>query len=116
MQQQNEIVLELREGVTLVFIRGDVTVSSEPFIKEAYNKANEQGARRIVLNFDTDAYINSGGIALLIQFLAQAKRSDQTVAITGLSNHFKKIFHMVGITKFAKVFDGIDEAILSLSA
>jgi anti-anti-sigma factor len=116
MQQQNEITLEVRDAVTLVHIRGDVTVLSEPFLKDAYKQVTDQGGSRILLELDADAYINSGGIALLIQLLAQARKSNQTVAITGLSNHFKKIFNMVGITKFAKVFDSLDEAILSLSA
>ena len=50
-----------------------------------------------------DAYINSGGIALLIQILAQTKRNNQQIGITGISDHFEKIFHMVGITKFVVV-------------
>ncbi|MHC1744614.1 MAG: STAS domain-containing protein [Syntrophobacteraceae bacterium] len=116
MEQKNEIILEVQDAVTLVHIHGDVTVFSEPFIAEANRKLSEQGASNIVLVFDSDAYINSGGIALLIQLLAQAKKGNQRVAITGLSNHFKKIFHMVGITKFAKVFDSQSEAILSFSS
>lgn len=116
MQQQNEIILESADAITLMHIHGDVTVFSEPFIKEAYRSLSSQEGGNIVLVFDADAYINSGGIALLIQLLAQAKKNSQQIAITGLSSHFKKIFHMVGITKFAKVFDTRDEALHSLSA
>lgn len=115
MQEENEIRLETIESVTVLDIRGDVTVVSEPFLKEAYEKANRQGAAKIVFKFDENAYINSGGIAILIQLLSQTKMNNQQIAITGLSDHFKKIFNMVGITKIARIYSSADEARRSLS-
>jgi anti-anti-sigma factor len=114
--EQNEITMEQRDTVTILDIKGDITVFSEPFLNEAYSNASNLGASRILLKFDANAYINSGGIALLIQLLAQAKRANQVVAIAGLSSHFKKIFHMVGISKFARIFDSPEDAIMNLSA
>ncbi|NLI81816.1 MAG: STAS domain-containing protein [Deltaproteobacteria bacterium] len=113
--QQNEIRIEQRDSVTVLEIQGDITVFSEPFLNEAYTCASNQGAVKILLQFDGNAYINSGGIALLIQLLAKARTRDQEVAITGLSAHFKKIFHMVGITKFAKIYDTLQEALQKMS-
>ena len=55
------------------------------------------------------------GIAVLIQLLSESKKRNQVVAITGLSENFKKIFEMVGITRFAKIFDHEEDAINSLS-
>lgn len=115
MPEENEFVVEVRDGVTIVHFHGDVTVFSEPFLKDAYSTVNDRGASRILLDLDADAYINSGGIALLIQLLAQTRKNGQTVALTGLSSHFKKIFHMVGITKFAKIYDTIDDALHALT-
>jgi len=114
--EKNEITIEQRDTVTILDIKGDITVFSEPFLNEAHTNANNLGASKILLNFDAGAYINSGGIALLIQLLAQAKRTNQVIAIAGLSSHFKKIFHMVGITKFARIFDSPEEAVMTLSA
>ena len=114
MDGENEIRLETVQSVTILDISGDVTVASEPFLKEAYENANSEGASRILLKFDENAYINSGGIAILIQLLSQTKINNQQMAITGLSDHFTKIFGMVGITKFAKIFSSRDEAIKHL--
>lgn len=114
MGQENEIRLETRGAVTLLDIQGDVTTFSEPLLNEAYQNANDQGASTILLKFDEGAYINSGGIAILIQMLAETKRNDQKVAITGLSKHFQKIFSMVGITKFASIYSTVDEALEAL--
>ena len=111
MPEVNEIKLETRDAVTIMHIQGDVTAFSEPFLNEAYQKANDQGAGKILLKIEKDAYINSGGIALLIQILAQTKRNNQQIGIAGISDHFEKIFHMVGITKFAKLYPDVETAI-----
>jgi anti-anti-sigma factor len=116
MQQSNEIKIEKQGSVTIFDIDGDITSFSEPFLDEAYQKANEQDANKILLKIDKDAYINSGGIALLIQLMAQIKRNNQSVVIAGISEHFKKIFNMVGITKFAKIYDTVETAIENLTA
>ena len=96
-------------------IQGDVTTFSEPFLNKAYKNANDEGTSKILLKFDQKAYINSGGIAVLIQLLAETKRNNQQIGITGLSEHFKKIFNMVGITKFAKIYNSVDEALGGMS-
>ena len=116
MTQEIEIRLETLGSVTLFDIKGDMTVVSEPFVEEAYKNVNDQGTSKILLKFDQNAYINSGGIAVLIQLLAETKRNNQQIGITGLSDHFKKIFSMVGITKFARIYNTVEEGLESLSA
>ncbi len=116
MQQTNEIKLDIQGAVTIMDIKGDITAFSEPFLNESYQKATDQGAAKILLKIDKDSYINSGGIAVLIQILAQTKKINQIIGITGISEHFKKIFHMVGITKFAKIHNSQTEALEEMSA
>ena len=113
MQPSNEIKLEKKGEVTILNIRGDITSFSESFLNEAYQKANDKFARKILLKIDKDAYINSGGIAVLIQIMAKIKENKQLVGITGISEHFKKIFNMVGITKFAKLYATVEVALES---
>jgi anti-anti-sigma factor len=115
MEQPNEIQLEQLGDVTLFDIRGDVTILSESFLNDAYADANNRDAGKILLKFEENAYINSGGISVLIQLLAKTKQNNQQIGITGLSDHFKKIFNMVGITKFAKIYHTHEEALEGMS-
>lgn len=110
-QQTNEVTFETRGDVMVLNIQGDITAFSETKLNEAYRSATGQGAVRLLLKIDADAYINSGGIAVLIQILAQTSRNRQVIGITGVSEHFKKIFSMVGITKFATIYPSIEEAL-----
>jgi anti-anti-sigma factor len=115
MEQKNEIQIEKREDVILIDITGDVTAHSEPFLNEAYRKAKDEGVCKIILKFNTNDYINSGGIAVIIQLLAESKRNNERIVITGLSDHFKKIFNLVGISKFARIYNTVDECLECLS-
>jgi anti-anti-sigma factor len=114
-QRPNEITLQKQGEVTLLDIKGDITAFSEPYLNDAYKSSDSQGAKKILFKFEDKAYINSGGIAVLIQVLAQTKRNNQTIGITGLSEHFKKVFHMVGITKFAAIHPSVEEALKAMS-
>ena len=116
MQHKNDITLEHQGSVVIFNIQGDITSFSEPFLNQAYTEANDQGASKILLNVEDDTYINSGGIAVLIQILARTKQKGQRIGITGISEHFKKIFNMVGITKFAKIYNTEEVALETLTA
>ena len=116
MQQTNQIKLEQQNDITFLQIQGDITSQSETVINDAYQEADDQGAaKKILIQFEEDAYINSGGIAVLIQILAHTQKRNQRVGITGLSDHFKKIFNMVGIAKFAGIYNTVEDAIEAMS-
>lgn len=115
MEKGNRTEIEKHNDVLLIDIQGDVTGFSESSLNEAYKNAIEQGANRILFKFEQNAYINSGGIAIIIQLLAESRKNNQKIGITGISDHFKKIFGLVGITKFAKIYNTVDEGLSSLS-
>lgn len=113
--QVSEISLRTLNEVIIMDIEGNVTSLSEPLLMDTYAKASEGGAARILMHFNEHSSINGAGIAILIQLLSESKKRDQVVAITGLSDNFKKISEMVGITRFAKIFDHEEDAINSLT-
>ena len=115
MEVQNEIKIEKRGDVTLFDVGGNVNRFSEPFFKEAYAQVDSQETKKILLKFHEKTYINSEGLKVLIQLLAETNKNQQQVGIVGLSEHFKKIFRMVGITKFAKIFGSVNEALETLA-
>ena len=116
MGQENEIKIESHGTVTLIDISGDVNRFSEPFFKDAYAQVDSQETKKILLMFHEKIYINSEGLKVLIQLLAETNKNQQQVGIVGLSEHFKKIFRMVGITKFATIFASVTEAMESLTS
>ena len=97
--------------VSIINIKGDVTAVTGEAIENAYHKLNTHGVKKILLYFDKDGYINSGGIAVLIGVASESAKNKQKIRITGLSSHFQKIFHMVGLTKYTEIYPSEESAL-----
>ena len=111
MNKDIQVSVSHKDDVSILNIKGDVTAISGETIEEAYQKVSTDGAKKILLYFDKDGYINSGGIAILIGIASESRKSEQKIRITGLSPHFQKIFDMVGLTKYTEIFPSEDLAL-----
>jgi anti-anti-sigma factor len=96
-------------------IEGNLTSQAEAVLAETYEKTFAEGATKIVMRFNENCSINGAGIAILIRLLTESNKNNQRVAITGLSQNFKKVLELVGITKFARIFDNQEDAVNSFS-
>jgi anti-anti-sigma factor len=92
--------------VTVLRFSGDISSSSHDALLGTYTTLSK--TMPVLLDFSKVEYINSSGIALVIQMLIEANKNGQKIAAFGLTPHFQKVFTMVGITKYASLFQ--DEA------
>ncbi len=111
LEDELNVSIRQREGVSIIDLMGDVTTFAEEKINDAYRQVTEQGARTVLLNFRQNDYINSAGIAILIGIVTEVNRNNQKLAVSGLSQHFQKIFRMVGLAQYAEIYQDEDEAL-----
>ncbi len=90
------------EPVTVLRFSGDITSTSQAAIVGAHDGIPET-SKRILLDFSKVEYLNSSGIALVIQLMIAAGKRGQTIQTFGLTPHFQKVFTMVGITKYTSL-------------
>ncbi|WP_158793350.1 STAS domain-containing protein [Granulicella sp. L60] len=90
------------KAVSVLRFSGDISSSSRDAVLGAYGKVAKD--RPVLLDFSRVDYINSSGIALVIQLMMEANKSGQTICAFGLTPHFQKVFTMVGITKYARLY------------
>jgi anti-sigma B factor antagonist len=102
------------QPVTVLRFEGDIASTSKDALLGTYQALPKNEVKKILLDFTKVDYINSSGIALIIQLLIEAKAAAQTVFAVGLSPHFVKVFTMVGITKYATLTDTQAEALAGL--
>jgi anti-sigma B factor antagonist len=101
-------------AVAVLRFEGDIASTSKEAVLGAYHSLPKETNKLILLDFTRVDYINSSGIALVIQLLIEAANSAQKVYAFGLSAHFTKVFTMVGITKYATLFGSEGEALAAL--
>ncbi len=97
--------------VAVLRFEGDIASTSKEAVLGSYQTLPKEITKLILLDFTKVDYINSSGIALVIQLLIEAANAGQKVYAFGLSGHFTKVFTMVGITKYAGLFATEAEAL-----
>lgn len=100
------------QSVTVLRFSGDISSTSREPVLGAWQ--NTTGGP-VLLDFSKVDYINSSGIALIIQMLMEADKTGRKVAAFGLTPHFQKVFTMVGIAKYAGLHKDELTAVASLS-
>ena len=111
---QGTLTMDVRkagERAAVVDIKGDITGQSEQTLMDAYNRAQEEGASAIVLNFEDLQYMNSGGIGLLVTLLVRANRQKQRLLAYGLNDHYRQIFELTRLDDAIAIHDTEQDAL-----
>jgi anti-anti-sigma factor len=102
------------QPVAALRFEGDIASTSKNAVLGTYQSLPKESVKLVLLDFTKVDYINSSGIALVIQMLIEASNSGQKVLTFGLSQHFTKVFTMVGITKYSQIFLNEADALAAL--
>ena len=107
-------VRRIGDGVSAIDLHGEVTGFGEDELMAAYNRATDNGASNIVLNFSDLEYMNSSGIGLLVTLLIRAQRQDQRLYAVGLSDHYRQIFELTRLDDAIPIYASEDEAVAGM--
>ncbi len=106
--KQLEAFVRKEGDAAIIDLHGDISAFAETVLNQAYNEAAEYDSRVILLNFTGVDYINSTGIALIVNLLAQARNRGVTLLASGVSDHYVEIFRLTRLTDFMSIYP--DEA------
>lgn len=106
------IKLRIVSKETVIFdLTGDLNKQAEEEMLKAYQQASKQGFNRILYNFSEVGNINSSGIAILIGIIPEALKNGQNIVVFNLTPHYEKVFYMVGLPKYIKIFGNETQAL-----
>jgi anti-anti-sigma factor len=102
MKEELDIKIENGKNYSILNLKGNLTLLVEDKILDTYNKIKE---KNILFNFENVKYINSGGIAILIDIVTRAQETNKKIFGCNLIEHFQKVFHIVSLDKYIKFVD-----------
>jgi len=97
-------VRAINETASIIDIEGDVTAQSENHLMDAFAQTS-RSSQTVILNFSKLAYMNSGGIGLLVTMLIRANRAGQKLCAFGLSEHYKQIFTLTRLDEAILIYE-----------
>ena len=88
--------------ITVLRFTGDITSASKAAVLGTFQGLPAE-TKRVLLDFSGVDYLNSSGIAIIIQLMIAASKGGQKIQTFGLKPHFIKVFTMVGITRYTSL-------------
>ena len=88
--------------ILICAISGDIDINTSPDIRKEFEKMSKEQAKKIVLNLDKVSYIDSSGLATLVEALKRVREYGGRIKLTNLSGKVKSLFE---ITRLEKLFD-----------
>jgi anti-anti-sigma factor len=111
MADDVKVMVRKRDAVAILDMKGEVTSFADATLNSLVKSTVEEGIQCVIFNFSDVSYINSSGIAVLIGIVTGFTNKGVTFNVYGLTSHFKKIFRMIGLTQYVKVFGSENEAV-----
>jgi len=104
------------DKVSVINIKGDVTSASEAVLMEAYEEGGGEKPKIVLLDFSGLAYMNSGGIGMLVTLLVRANRHKQKLLACGLNEHYRQIFELTRLDDAIAIYDTEADALSAAGA
>ena len=93
---------EEKNGISIFRINGDIDLESSPEVKKFFDRIAAEKKDKIVINLKDVSYVDSSGLATLVEILKNLRTYGGKLKLTNLSEKVKGLFE---ITKLDKLFD-----------
>ena len=99
-----------KHGVSIVVLKGDVDLESSPAAREILLKTIN-GADRVLVDLSAVNYIDSSGVASLVEALQASKKDQTQFALAAVSEPTRRVLELARLDKVFTMHDTVDEAI-----
>lgn len=109
-----DATVRMQDRAAVIDLRGEINTFSEVALNDAYQRALSESPVAILLNFREVGYINSTGIALIVNLLAQSRKAGVPVLVYNLSDHYVEIFKITRLTDYMSIHPDEASALASV--
>lgn len=96
------------EGVSVYQVHGEINISTSPELKKFFEK---QPAKKLVFDLERVSYIDSSGLATLVEILKKTKSQGGMMGLSGMSEKVKSLFEITKLDKLFSIFPNHQEAV-----
>jgi anti-sigma B factor antagonist len=104
------------QEIPIVAISGDIDLESSPQLREFLKPKAAQKTPRLLLDFTGVNYIDSSGLATLIEYFQSVQGSGGKLALACLSPRVKNVFEIVRLEQIFSLYPDIASALTALKS
>ncbi len=99
MSSELKISEEKKEGITQIFLDGEVDIYTSQSLKEKLYATIDSTRQDIRINCSKLNYIDSTGLGIFVGALKKAKHYGRDIYVSELKENIKKLFLITGLDK-----------------
>jgi anti-sigma B factor antagonist len=97
---------------TIVDVVGDITLYNSPEVRKVLlNLLKEKKSPRVIVNMLNVKYIDSAGVASLVEGLKLSRDLKSTFALYGLSRTAQEVFELTRLVKVFEIYTNEEDAL-----
>lgn len=97
--------------ITICSIAGEININTSLNMRKGFEKLACENSRKIILNLGSVSYIDSSGLATLIEMLQRVKRNNGVMRLSNLSEKVSSLFEITKLDKLFNIFSNEEEAL-----
>jgi len=107
-----KIAIRKLDAATVVDVSGDIDLYNSPEIRKALLEAiQDKSNQRVVVNLKEVRYVDSSGVASLVEGLKKARERNLRFILFGLSNAAREVLELSRLIKVFEVYATEEEAL-----
>ncbi len=103
------------QGTTTLTPKGEIDLHASPRLREALHAQAEKKTPVLLTDFSNVAYIDSSGLATLVEYVRDSKSFNGKFALYALQPKVKMVFELVRLNELFTITDTREEALAALA-
>ncbi len=107
-----EIQVRQQSETTIIDVTGDIDLYSSPQVRQTIlDTLNQKLGTRVLINLTGVKYIDSSGVASLVEGLQLSRKSQVRFALCGLNKAPRQVLELTRLIKVFDIFDSVEDAL-----
>ena len=102
---------ESKDGATIVAPDGDIDLSRSPALRSTLRDAQAKKPGRLVVDLSGVDYMDSSGVATLVEALQIARRNNTRMVLCGMKERVRSIFEIARLDTVFTIAESRDAAL-----
>ncbi len=111
-----KVQIRSADKVSIIDCAGEVDLYSSTHLRDALLKEIRQGVPSILINMTGVSYIDSSGIATLVEGLQLTRQTKTRLGLFGLRSNARSVLELARLHKVFNIFENEQEALEKISS
>ncbi len=99
-----------REGTLVLLLKGDVDLESSPVAREILLECVAR-KRPVIADLSAVSYIDSSGVASLVESLQQARKGNTDFALAAVSDSAMRVLQLARLDQVFTIFETVEDGL-----